>query len=324
MYPSASYSRHSSWLHFCNGLLGLALLVLPQPEARVQEEPLGANAIDSRFVRTALALGTATDAERTDFASIALAELAVVYLAEADLARHESRESQRGSKLASWSAAVYGFVDQLVLVQEDIDFGFPVELRHLYGQVIGVLSGGRTVILSHPRADQQAAYERRVLTDFCGRHDCERLTTLQPGEEPEPIPVTAAGADPEWDFRASGPVCSHRGNRLEFSTIAQLGSRRSICLQLMQESETLAAELAWQQRHGVNIDWSRLSIQATPRRPEHIVRLNRAGDSILVSVPLFYSTEGLLSQLTPWLQHRYGTSGQPPNVDLEASKLGWE
>ena len=80
MYPSASYSRHSSWLHFCNGLLGLALLVLPQPEARVQEEPLGANAIDSRFVRTALALGTATDAERTDFASIALAELAVVYL----------------------------------------------------------------------------------------------------------------------------------------------------------------------------------------------------------------------------------------------------
>jgi hypothetical protein len=297
---------------------------LSQPDARAQAEPKETNAINSRFVRTAVALGTATDAERTDFASIALAELAVVYLAEADLARYESRESERGGKLASWSAAVYGFVDQLVLVQEDIDFGFPVELRHLHGQVIGVVSGGRTVILSHPRADQQAAYEQRVLADFCGRHDCARLTQVVAGEEPEPIPVTAAGADPEWDFSTSGPVCKHRGISVQFSTVTQLGTRRTICRQLAQEAETLAAELAWQQRHGVDIDWSRLAIQATPRRPEHIVRLNRAGDSILVSVPLFYSTDGLLQRLTPWLRNRYDGDGQPPDVKLTGSNLGWE
>ena len=284
----------------------------------VEREP------QSRFVRTAMALTLATEEERADFASIALAELAVTYLAEADLARHQSRYAERGNKLGSWSAGVYGFVDQLVLVQEDIDYGFPVELRHLYDQVIGVNSAGRTVILTHPRADQQAAYEQQVLTDFCARHDCTSLTTLLAGEEPDPIPVTAASARPEWDFRDSGPVCSHRGIQLRFGSSAELANHRNLCEQLMQEAESLAAELAWQRRHGVSVDWPRLSTAATPGRPEHIIKLNRAGDSILVPLPLLHSTDGLLQQLTPWLRNRYDGESQLAHVELEAAELGWE
>jgi hypothetical protein len=304
--------------------LGLVMCGLPPVGAGADAIEPEAAPPQSRFVRTAMALQAATDAERTDFASIALSELAVTYQAEADLARHQSRELAPGNKLGSWSAAVYGFVDQLVLVQEDIDFGFPVELRHLYGQVIGVVSGGRTVILSHPRADQQSAYELRVLADFCTRHDCPRWTAAAPGEDPEPIPVTAAGVSAQWDFRESGPVFSHRGISLHFTSTAQLSDRRGICQQLMLEAETLAAELAWQQRHGVDIDWAGLSIQSTPRRPEHIVTLNRAGDSVLASVPLFYGTGGLLQQMVPWLQERYGGDREHAVIELDATDLGWE
>jgi hypothetical protein len=306
--------------------LGLALaLAAPAGMAAdaglVEQENVEAR---SRFVRTAMALTMATEEERAEFASIALSELAVTYLAEADLARRQSRELERGNKLGSWSAGVYGFVDQLVLVQEDIDYGFPVELRHLYGQVIGVVSGGRTVILNHPRSDQQAAYEQRVLADFCGRHDCDRLTTVADGDAPEAIPVTAAGARPEWDFRETGPVCSHRGILLRFDSSARLADGKNLCRQLMQEAESLAAELAWQRRHGVQIDWSRLSIKATPGRPEHIVQLNQAGDSILVPLPLMHSTRGLLQQLEPWLRHRYDSDEPQADVELQAAALGWE
>ena len=308
-------------LFFCLGLL-LPSLAVGEVDTEITEA--ATTPPESRFVRTATALADATEDERGDFASIALAELAVSYQAEADLARHQLQAGEQDRKLGSWSAAVYGFVDQLVLVQEDIELGFPVELRHLYAQVIGVVTGGRTVILSHPRQDQQAAYEQRVLVDFCARHDCQRLTSLVDGEEPEPIPVTAEGANPTWDFRESGPVCSHRGISLQFSTTAQLGNRRAICRQLMQEAETLAAELAWQRRHGVTIDWPRISMQVTPQRPEHIVTLNKTGDSILVVVPLFYSTQGLLQQLTPWLRSRYDGDDKPLPVKLEAATLGWD
>ena len=308
-------------LSFCIGLL---LQVLTVYEARAETAVPEVAPPESRFVRTATALADATDSERSDFASIALAELAVSYQAEADLARHQSLEGKPDRKLGSWSAAVYGFVDQLVLVQEDIELGFPVELRQLYAQVIGVVTGGRTVILSHPREDQQAAYEQRVLADFCARHDCQRLTSMVDGEEPEPIPVTAEGPNPAWDFRESGPACSHRGISLQFATTANLGNRRAICRQLMQEAETLAAELAWQRRHGVVIDWPRLSMQATPLRPEHIVTLNQAGDSILVAAPLFYRTPDLLRQLTPWLRQRYDGDHQAAVVELQAADLGWD
>jgi hypothetical protein len=304
--------------------LGLVLCRLTPVAAAAEALEEASATPHSRFVRTALALQSATDAERTDFASVALSELAVTYQAEADLARHQSRELAGGNKLASWSAAVYGFVDQLVLVQEDIDLGFPVELRHLYGQVIGVVAGGRTVILSHPRADQQSVYELRVLTDFCARHDCPRLTAAAQGGEPEPIPVSAPGVSPHWDFRESGPLCSHRGISLHFTSTTQLTDRRGICQQLMVEAETLAAELAWQQRHGVDIDWADLSIQSTPRRPQHILTLNRAGDSILASVPVFYGTEGLLQQMVPWLKARYDGDGEYANIELDAAALGWE
>ena len=275
-------------------------------------------------MRTAMALGVATESERADFASIALAELAVSYQAEADLARHESMQAGAGRKLGSWSAAVYGFVDQLVLVQEDIELGFPVELRHLYGQVIGVVSGGRTVILSHPRSELQPAFERRVLSDFCGQHDCDRLTSVIDGAEPQPIPVTTAGVSPQWNFSNAGPVCSHKGISVQFANTIQLAKRKAICLQLMQEAESLAGELTWQQRHGVEIDWQQLTIRSTPGRPEHIVQLNRTGDSILVPLPLLSSTAGLLGQLTPWLKTRYVGGQEPTITSFDAGELGWE
>ena len=304
--------------------VGLALLFLigtasgAEIPGREGTEPL------SRFVRTANALAIATEEQRTDFASIALAEMAISYLAEADLARHQSRQLERGNKLDSWSAGVYEFVDQLVLFQEDIDFGFPVEFRHLHGQVIALASGGRTVILSHPRHLQQAAYEQRVLADFCGRHDCERLTKTALDEVQDPIPVTAAIAQPEWKFLEAGAECSHQGIDVRFTSADKLAVRRDICQQLMQEAESLAAELAWQLRHGVPIDWEKLSIGSMPERPEHIIRLNRSGDSILAPLPLLYSTKGLLPRLIPWLQSRYDGDDEPFTVDLDADSLGWE
>jgi hypothetical protein len=258
---------------------------------------------------------------QADFASTALRELAEVYMAEADLARKQARERESGAKLRGWSSAVDQYASQLTLLLEDIELGFPVELQHNGVESITVMVGGRAVILSHPRKDQQVAFEQRVLLDFCRRNDCKVLTAAT--DTPQPIPVSASRVKPVWTFTETGSVCSHEGIQVLFASAANLSRSRITCKQLLQEMMTLVDEIAWQRRHGVSVQWHELSIRATPQRPEHLVLLNSAGDSILVTIPLIYSSPHLLEDIVPWIKDRAGTK-EPAAIRLDAARYGWE
>lgn len=275
---------------------------------------------ESRFRRTVEALQIAQDSLRGRFATAALFELGVIYMAEADLARNESEKQENGAKLRSWSRAVNRYAAQLDLVLADIEFGLPVELRNIPREASSVTVGGRTILLAHPRADQQFAYEQSVLSEFCTGNTCTELTAVLEGHEP--IPVTAGAITPAWDFSAQGPVCSYRGVTVNFAATGNLTKYRALCLQLLQELESLAAELAWQQRHGVMIDWAAITTRPTPGKPGHLVVLNPSGDVLLLSVPLLHETPGLLVKASPWLEQRH-LLDKPLTLHLDAGKLGW-
>ena len=282
----------------------------------------GAEAAQSRYDRIVHALQSAEPELRAQFASSALLELTEVYLAEADLARHEAEQADNPARLASWSRAVEHYASQLALVLDDIALGFPVALRSNAREVASVSVGGRTIMLAHPRNSQQSAYQQAVLGHFCGKGLCRDLIA---SDEPlKPIPMSPGLVSPDWQFTASGPSCNHLNLKLIFSGGGDIGRQRALCEQLMQEAEVLATELAWQQRHGIAVDWNALSVRPVPLRPEHLVVLNEAGDSLLVTLPLLNGSAGLLLQLSPWLQQRHRAEGQPPAVVLDAAALGWE
>ena len=277
----------------------------------------------SRFQRTVQYLQGTSLEERADFAAVALAELTEVYMAESDLARAEAADQDIvvRSKLLNWSRAVDQYANQLVLVLDDVEQGFPVVLRPDPQGPVTTIVADRAVILGHPRAEQQAAYELRVLTDFCSSHNCQRMTVT--ANEPQPIPASAMRVNALWTFTESGPVCSNDGIELRFHSSRNLPILRGLCEELMQEAAALVMELQWQRRHGVAIDWSALAVSATPGRPEHLVRLNAAGDSVLVTLPLIYSDAQLLADLKPWLYTR--VAGKSPEmVHLDAGDYGWE
>ena len=85
----------------------------------------------------------------------------------------------------------------------------------------------------------------------------------------------------------------------------------------------LATEIAWQQRHSVAINWDGMLIKSTPGKTAHLVTINDAGDSLLLSLPLMHSAPDLLRQVTPWLQNRFLPDGQV-TLELDAADLGWE
>ena len=277
----------------------------------------------SRFQRTALALQEQSPDLVSVFAQTSLLEMIEVYFAEADLARDEASQEQRSgpdkAKLMSWSAAVDRYAADLLSVLSDIEEGAPVKLHNYRSEAIALAIAGRLIILSHPRHAQQGAYEQRVLSTYCSRNDCGRLTGTAA------LDVSLADGQiirPQWQFTEQGPRCSHRSMAVQFVDASQIAMQRSICQQLFEEVEALAGQLSWQIQHGVVIDWSRLSIQSTPGRTDHIIVLNSAGDSILQALPLMFASTGLLHDLRNWLQ-AYSEGQKVQQRLLNGSDYGW-
>jgi hypothetical protein len=275
----------------------------------------------SRFQRTAVNLQGGSPDLRVEFAAIALAKLADAYAAEAKLAREEARESGRDVSLRGWSIAVDRYARQMPLLLQDLEQGFPVDLIVDGDKSTAVSVADRIVILSHPRLRQQRVFEQQILVEFCARYRCEQL--VEQDSQSQPIPVSTRHVQPNWNFTQQKWSCSYRGISIRFSNDRNLQNARLICEQFMQEVMSLADEIAWQHRHAVPIEWEGLALQSTPSRPEHMVRLNGVGDTVLVTVPLLYGSPQLLEQIIPWIRQRL-THREPLRVELDAASYGWQ
>lgn len=294
--------------------LVLVALLLPEP----------ATAADlSRFQRLVVSLGQAEPATRGRFARIALLEMAEIHLAEAGLARSQTAQDAQPERLLGWAFAVEGYAGELLRLHEDVEQGAPVFLLPGLLAHTGIVVGAHSVIISHPRGGQQQALEQAILQVFCGQEDCRQLLSAAVEGVPEPILESPSGRPPSWSFTRSGPVCEQRGLQIQFPAgVGKLAQHRSLCQQLFAELQLLVAGLRSQLRQGVVPEWDALAISATPHRPEHSIRLNSAGDSLLLAVPLLHSTPGLLGSILPWLRP-LAESGDAPGLVLQAGELGW-
>ena len=272
----------------------------------------------TRFQRTILSLQDASADVRSDFAAAALANLASAYSNEAKLAR---QQAGRNAQLRAWSSTVERYASQMPLLLDDIALGLPVQLGIGGETPLTITVGDRTVIVSHPRLSQQSALEQGILMDFCSRNSCEQLSPREAGAEP--IPVSSGHVRPTWTFSAQGSNCAYRGITVRFTSAQNMAKARLICEQFLQEVVTLTEELAWQQRHAVVIEWEQLDIQSTPGRPEHMVRLNTAGDSVLVTIPVLRGSTGLLEQVIPWVRQQLSEQ-QELAIEVDADHYGWQ
>ncbi len=293
------------------GLLSLLLL------------PVLALAESSRFERTVTALAASEDIGlQARFANAALLELAETYLAEADLARRQARETEQEGEarsLVAWAGAVDRYAMRLLPLVEEVEMGAPLALQRYPTEAPSLSVAGQSIILSHPRAEQQTAYEQAVLERFCHGAACDELLQVEAVPlAPPPVPVNL-----NWEFGPGTAACVYRNLRVQFPGTANLNTRRELCAQLMRELEALASELARQPGLGVVVEWDQLQVTALKGRPGHLATLNRAGDSALVELPLLYASPGALQASSAWLRGRYNPAG-PPAVALTAADYGWQ
>tara|TARA_R110000823_G_scaffold198080_1_gene329096 strand:+ start:3530 stop:4492 length:963 start_codon:yes stop_codon:yes gene_type:complete len=310
---------HATAQGLCPCSVIVALLMLALGSTGAADNP-ALSPEDSRFVRTVVHLQQSEPELRADFVEVALVLLAEAYADEASLAREAATVAADNDKLLGWAAAVERYSQQLPLLVEDVELGFPARLTLGVDGVLSISVAERRLMLMHPRVDQQAVFEQAILATFCRRHNCAAFTEQQAGLEP--IPVSAASVKPQWTFTENGAVCGYGGLEVDFGSGADIARTRVTCEQFLHEAITLGQEIAWQRRHAVRVDWHELTLRPLPSRPGHALGLNAAGDTLLATVPLIYGSPGLLRAITPWLRAEVmQTTG--PKLRLRAADFGW-
>ncbi len=274
----------------------------------------------TRFQRTVQYLQEATPALRSDFAVTALSSMASAYEKEAQLAREQARRAGKPN-LWAWSANVDRYAGQISLLLEDVELGLPVRLSLAGGASLAITVADRTLIVSHPRLNEQSAFEQGILQAFCTSNGCDQFSADSGANEP--IPVSAARIRPNWTFTAQGSLCAYRGITVRFDNAQNMANSRLICEQLLQEIMALTEELAWQQRYSVTIEWEQFVVQPIPDSTEHSVQINTLGDTVLVTIPMLYRSADLLKQLLPWIRAQVNGQ-QDVSVELHADQYGWQ
>lgn len=268
---------------------------------RVMAQMLGdTDGSQSRFHRTVQYLQDASPQLRGEFATIALTQLIEGYREEARLAHEELRPTGAQANARSWSLAVSRYANQIPLLLDDIALGLPVRLTKVEDTSLAITVTDRTIILNHPRFDQQNVLEHGILLEFCALYYCEQF--MRRDTEPAVISASRVYVRPNWTFTARGPVCAYQGIEVHFKNEKNLAESRAICNQFLQEAISLATEISWQQALAVPIQWSELEIQATAGGAEHLLRLNGLGDTAAATIPLLHANPRLFGHILPWVR----------------------
>jgi hypothetical protein len=290
------------------------------PTAVAQMSDAESTESQSRFQRTVQYLQDASPRLRGEFAAIALTHLIDGYLEEMQLAHGEVRSAGVQANLRGWSLAVNHYANQIPLLLGDIELGLPVRLARVGEKSLAITVADRTIILSHPRLEEQNLLEQEILMDFCTSHPCEQFTRHD--TDPVPMFVSRVYVRPDWTFTARGPVCSYQGIKVHFKNEKNLAKSRLICARFLQEVIILANEMSWQRALAVPIQWSELEILPIARRAEHTVKLNGVGDTAVAAVPLLYGNPRLLGHILPWIR-QWVANPPEASIQLEADHYGW-
>lgn len=259
------------------------------------------------LVHIAVAVENSPLPMRRDFAWLALTEMVGMYTAEANRARLETRHTERARDAARWASSVDNFAARMKAVADAITSATAVEITIGADGSINLYVAGKPVIVTGVFGRQQAAYEQRVVEQFCVLYLCERLLA----ELDLPVPDTATITKKRsanaayWSFsQHAGPICmTDDGLEFQFRESSGLREKRAACSQIVSELYDLVDALARKRDLGSMVDWGALEIFPAADSDGHQVVLNR-GTEIRLSLPGLAASKELFRAVRPWLAAR--------------------
>ena len=208
--------------------------------------PIQATAETVTYGELVAALRSAPNAVQAEFAEVVLAQLDASYLAAA-----------RRSAGTRWQASVDHYRARLRALAVDLGPDTAVSLRTGLDRRTQVLIGDTVVIVSSPRASQQAQLERRITDRFCANYLCQQLQFASDASG-----RAAGGVSFGFDIQQDAGLSCNSGDGLEFLFFARdhVAERRRWCRQIVAELRTLGWALRQRVAVGVIIEWQDFAI----------------------------------------------------------------
>jgi len=282
-------------------LLGL-LLVATQTQSMTASE-----VVPSVVVQLATVLHESPRPMRTDFAWLALTQMAEFYAEEAARARREMRHTSRARDASQWAASVDDYARKILALADSITSATPISITVGIDNSVHVYVDGKPVILTGAISGQQSVYEQRVVERFCILYICEDLLPeLEDSQRESSVALTQTDATRAyWSFsQYAGPVCMTKdGLEFQFQRATDLGEKREACTRAVTELSELAVAISREQQQGVRVDWDALKILPVPAdEPQRVILAARV--EIYLPLPMLAENPGLLKMVRPWLRAR--------------------
>jgi hypothetical protein len=295
------------------------LFVVMQTRSMAAANPAAASAV----VQLSRVLQESPLPMRSDFAWLALTQMAEFYSGEAARARTETRNTARAGAVSKWAAAVDDYARKLAALAESITPETPINISVGSDDNVQIYVGGQPVILTEAISGQQSVYEQRLLDRFCTLYICEDLLPdLEATGRAIPATVAATtGTTAYWSFsQHAGPVCmTDDGLEFQFQQLSGLNEKRAACSRVVAELGELALAIAREQQRGVRINWDVLQVLPAPAdEPQRV--LLAAGVEIRLALPMLVDTPKLLKIVRPWLMAKVRGEDYPLVV-LNAGRL---
>jgi len=297
--PSLPRARRSLLLMLFAGLLCVA--------AQTRGLAATSEAMPSAVVQLARVLHDSPLPMRSDFAWLALTQMAGFYIEEAARARMESRNTPRARDAMQWAASVEDYARKISTLADSITSATAIDISVGIDGSVQIYVEKQPVILTGAISGQQSVYEQRVLERFCILYSCEDLLpALDIGaREPAAASTSRDEATAYWSFsQHAGPVCmTDDGLEFQFQQMTGLGEKREACNRAVAELGELAGAMIREQQQGVRIDWSALQVLPAAADEPQRVRL-AAHVEIRLQLPMLAEHPELLRIVRPWLQAR--------------------
>ena len=282
-------------------LLGL-VLVVTQMQSQASSE-----AMPSVVVQLARVLHDSPLPMRSDFAWLALTQMAEFYAEEAARARRELQHTSRARDAAQWAASVDDYARKIQAIADSITSATPISITVGIDHSVHIYVDGQPVILTGAISGQQSVYEQRVVERFCILYICEDLLPeLEYSEREQSVALTQTDATRAyWSFsQYAGPVCmTNDGLEFQFQQATDLGEKREACTRVVAELGELAMAIGREQQQGVRIDWAALKVRpAQADEPQRVILAPRV--EIVLPLSMLAANPQLLEMVRPWLKAR--------------------
>lgn len=288
------------------GLVSMLLLGLLLVASQTQSVA-ATGAMPSVVVQLARALHDSPLPMRTDFAWLAISQMAEFYAEEAARARQELHHTSRARDASQWAASVDDYARKMSALADSITTATPVSIIIGVDNSVHIYVDGKPVILTGAISGQQSVYEQRVVERFCILYICEDLLPeLEYSKRATDVVLTHTDtARAYWSFsQYAGPVCmTNDGLEFQFQQATDLGEKREACTRVVAELSELAMAIAREQQQGMRIDWDVLKVLPVPAdEPQRVILATRVEIQLLL--PMLVENPELLKMVRPWLKAR--------------------